>query len=286
MHTPDGFLTDGICLLMIFISAVPLALAIKNVRKNRPAIAPIATVAAIIFLAQMFNFPIESGTSGHLIGATFALLILGIDGAIIAMASVLLVQTLVFGDGGLFAVGANIFNMGVVGIYSSHFIMQWTTVKRHVRIFIASVLSVLAAASAVSIQLALSGTVVFSMVVPAMLFTHSMIGIGEGFLTILLVSIFSNRLRIPGIRTALGLSGMAFLALAAIIPFASDNPDGLEKIAIDYGFFESQTLFYSAPIPEYSVPLIASAWIATVSAAAIGAILSFMLPYSTLAIRG
>ena len=288
MHTPDGLITGWICIAMILISAIPVALAIKNLQKSKSRITAIATVTAIIFLAQMFNFPIENGTSGHLIGATLALLILGLDGAIIAMASVLVIQTLVFGDGGLLAIGANIFNMGIVSVYASHFVMRSVNANDHIRTFLASWTSVLAGAFTLSLQLALSGTVALSLVLPAMLLTHSMIGFAEGFLTILLASMVANRLRNPTIRTSIGISGISLLVLAAIIPFASGEPDGFEMISINYGFFGAQAPVYSAPVPDYAVPLLASTpYLATVLAAGIGYILSFTLPYSSLQmIRG
>ncbi len=289
MHTPDGFVTGWICILMMLISAVPVALALRNLRNglSRSKAASIAAVAAIIFLGQMLNFPIADGTSGHLIGAAFALLMLGTEGAVIAMASVLLVQALVFGDGGMLALGVNMFNMGIIGIYSADLVLQrLRTFNSHIKAFVASWASVVAASIAASVQLALSGTVALGLVLPAMVFTHSIIGFGEGFLTILMLCIFVNRLENPTIRFSLGTSGAFFLIMALLLPFASSSPDGMEMVAINLGFFSSETTLYAAPLPEYALPMFATVpYLALASAALIGYILTFIFPYYTLTLN-
>ena len=267
MHTPDGFVTGWICIVMLLLSFIVIALAVRNLRKTKAA--SIAAVAAIIFLAQMVNFPILGGTSGHLIGAAFALFVLGIEGAVIAMAAVLLVQTLAFGDGGLLSLGVNIFNMGIVAVYAANFVSQRIE-NSYVRTFAASWAAVVAASVACGIQLAASGVPLLAGV-PAMAFTHSIIGFGEGFLTILMVSVMLGRLQNPSLRLALSTSGMAFLAVALLLPFASGAPDGLESVAIRLGFFEN-AMEYAAPF-SYSLGVLA---------ALVGAALAFILSYAVM----
>lgn len=279
MHTPDGFLTGWVCVLMLLLSLIPIALAVRSLRKGLLKAHSIAAVAVVIFLVQMLNFPIAGGTSGHLIGAVFALVILGVEGAVIAMAAVLLLQAVVFGDGGMLALGANIFNMGILSVYSANFVMQRLEAERHVKIFLASWASIIAASAAASIQLALSGTIALGLVLPAMLVTHSVIGIGEGLLTVLILAIVANSLKNPSLRLSLGISGASFLVIALLLPFASESPDGLERIAINLGFFAKQLTLYSAPLADYALPLFAVPYLAVASAALIGSALVFTLAY-------
>jgi len=279
MHTPDGFLTGWVCVLMMLLSTIPIALAVRSLRKGLLKAHSIAAVAAIIFLAQMINFPIAGGTSGHLIGAVFALVILGVEGAVIAMAAVLLLQAVVFGDGGMLSLGANIFNMGILSVYSANFVMQRLEAERHLKIFLASWTAVVAASAAASVQLALSGTIALGVVLPAMLVTHSVIGIAEGLLTVLMVAVAANSLKNPSLRLSLGISGASFLIIAALLPFASEAPDGLERIAINLGFFAKQFTLYSAPLADYALPLFAVPYLAVLSAALIGSALAFALAY-------
>jgi cobalt/nickel transport system permease protein len=244
----------------------------------------IGVVAVIIFLAQMLNFPIASGTSGHLIGASFALLILGVDAAVIAMALVLLVQTLVFGDGGTLAIGANIFNMGIIGVYAADFAYKRINIERNMKIFVASLASVVAASAICALELAASGTSMLWPVLQSMTFTHVLIGLGEGLMTVALVGIFYSRLENITMRTALGTTGIAFLVLAVALPFASGSPDGLERVAIDLGFFGNAVEIYSAPFQDYSVSVLGTIpYLASLSAALAGSVLLFALPH--LAVR-
>src|SRR5688572_16165978 len=148
-------------------------------------------LAAFIFAAQMMNFPVAGGTSGHMLGGALAAILLGPWAAIIVMTSVIGIQALVFQDGGLAVLGANIFNMGVAtafvgyavykliaaaGRYSRSFILSAT--------FAAAWISVMVAALLTSIQLVISDTSELSIVLPAMMGVHALIGIGEGLISV------------------------------------------------------------------------------------------------------
>jgi len=145
-------------------------------------------VAAFIFAAQMVNFPVWGGTSGHLIGAALAVVIFGMWPAMVIMTSVIVMQALLFQDGGLEALGANVFNMGIVGCYLSGLVIG-AGQKLGGKVFYLTVacagwLSVVGAAVFCAIELALSGTTPFVVVLPAMTILHAIIGVFEGFLTI------------------------------------------------------------------------------------------------------
>jgi len=199
MHIPDGFLSPAICVLMYAIS---IAFLIWSWRKARftysRSLAPLLAVSsAFVFAAQMINFPILYGTSGHLVGGTFLSVILGPYAAILSMTVVLMMQALFFADGGIFTFGANVFNMAVIGGLS-FFLVRFLTKdpKRSGRfflsIFITSLASVVLGALACGLQIGFSP--VFSeaggvaVTVPAMLFWHVLIGLGEAAITATLIS--------------------------------------------------------------------------------------------------
>jgi cobalt/nickel transport system permease protein len=147
-------------------------------------------LAAFIFAAQMLNFPIIMGTSGHFLGAALAAILLGPWAAVIIMSCVLIVQCLIFADGGLLTLGANIFNMGVIACLSSYYIYRLITrllgeTKRGMLIgaFIGSWASVSLAAIACGTELWISGIWSAQVAIPAMAGWHYLIGIGEGFIT-------------------------------------------------------------------------------------------------------
>jgi len=160
--------------------------------------APLAGLTAVfIFAVQMLNFPVAAGTSGHLLGAALAMVLVGPYAATLALSVVLIVQAFLFADGGLTALGLNIFNMGVVGVWASFgvfFIVKKLLPKTKSSIvvasFIAALLSVPAAAAGFVLQYAIGANATFSIstVLGAMVGTHVLIGIGEAIITALTVS--------------------------------------------------------------------------------------------------
>ncbi len=161
------------------------------------AIYKMGMVASLVFAAQMFNFPISNGTSGHLIGGVFASVILGPFAGAIVIAVVLAVQALFFADGGLFVMGANIVNMSVVAAIGCYYVYSY--LKRFapewLAIAFAAWLSVVIASAVASLQIGLSGTVDLTVVLKAMVKVHVIIGIAEAAITIMLVNIFRTMLK-------------------------------------------------------------------------------------------
>jgi cobalt/nickel transport system permease protein len=149
-------------------------------------------MAAFIFAAQMVNFPIVGGTSGHLIGAVLAAVTLGPWSASIIMAVILILQSLLFQDGGLTALGANILNMGVIAVFAGYGVYRLLDRYRAFGLFAASWVSVMLAAGACAVELAVAGTIPLAVVLPAMLFWHAFIGVGEGLITAAVVEILSR----------------------------------------------------------------------------------------------
>src|SRR5204862_5172841 len=117
MHIPDGFLSTPVWVSMDALSAGVVGGALRRVQRTlEPERVPLmGMTAAFLFAAQMINFPVAGGTSGHLLGGFLAALLLGPAPAVIVMATVFAAQCLLFQDGGFFALGANLFNMGLIG---------------------------------------------------------------------------------------------------------------------------------------------------------------------------
>src|SRR4030067_973045 len=117
MHIPDGFLDPAVAILMFAVAVGFLAWSWKKVQAtySRSFVSLLAISSALVFAAQMINFPIVFGTSGHLVGGTFLAVLLGPYAAMLSMTIVLMMQALFFADGGVLAFGANVFNMAVLG---------------------------------------------------------------------------------------------------------------------------------------------------------------------------
>ncbi len=300
MHIPDGFLDAKTAVAAAVLSAVGVGMALRQARKTLPArrVPLLGLAAAFVFAAQMLNFPVAGGTSGHLIGATLVAMLLGPGAAAIALTAVLVVQCFLFNDGGLTALGANIFNMAIVATVVGY------GVYRLVRRFVpgqrglilaaafAGWCSTVAAAISCAGQLAISGTVPWAISFPAMAGVHMLIGIGEGLITALVILAIA-RLRAdllddttPAVATPVtafvGFSLVAALGLAIFVaPFACPWPDGLEKVAGTIGFEHHaiEKPLLPAPIPDYTMPGIHSAVVATALAGVIGTVIVFALSW-------
>jgi cobalt/nickel transport system permease protein len=192
LHAPDGFLSLPIAALMWVITIAVTAVAVKKTNEtfDERAIPLMGVTAAFIFAAQMFNFQVIGGTSGHLLGGVLAAVLLGPWAGTLVMVAVVAVQSLVFQDGGLVVMGANIFNMGIIGTIGGYAIYRALCGilggERRARVPAAGVaawVSVFAAAGAMALELSLSGTTDLVVALTAMLSVHALIGIGEALIT-------------------------------------------------------------------------------------------------------
>jgi cobalt/nickel transport system permease protein len=192
LHAPDGFLSLPIAALMWVVTIAVTAIAVKKTNEtfDERAIPLMGVTAAFIFAAQMFNFQVIGGTSGHLLGGVLAAILLGPWAGTLVMVAVVAVQGLVFQDGGLVVMGANIFNMGIIGTLGGYAIYRALCGilggEQRARIPAAGVaawLSVFLAAGAMALELGLSGTTDLVVALTAMLSIHALIGIGEALIT-------------------------------------------------------------------------------------------------------
>ena len=205
MHIPDGFIDIPTSAAFAAIAAGAIAVSIKGAKSSLDdKTAPLAGLTAtFIFAVQMLNFPVAAGTSGHLLGAALATVLVGPYAATLAISIVLLLQSLLFADGGLSALGLNIFNMSIIGVWVSFAIFHLfkrilpkTKISLIAAAGIAALISVPAAAAGFAVQYSIGATAPFSVtsVLAAMVGTHILIGIGESIITIFAVgAILSSR---------------------------------------------------------------------------------------------
>lgn len=295
MHIPDGFLSTLVSLLLWVVTILVVGYALKRVSADlgERQVPLMGVLAAAIFAGQMLNFTVIGGTSGHLMGAAIATILLGPWAAILVMTCVVAIQALIFQDGGLLVLGANIFNMGIVGVLVSYF--TYHTVKRLtsgrywgilVGGFLAAWLSIFIASLAVALQLAFSNTSPANIAIPAMAAIHALIGIGEGLITVgALAFVYSTR---PDLVTGSGqaavggkivwVAGLLIaIALTIASPLASAFPDGLEWVAEQQGFLETARDPIYNIIPDYALPGVSNEALATILAGIIGTFIVFFV---------
>jgi len=197
LHIPDGFLSGGVAAVaaIVAVAAVAYGLKVADRDLDEARVPLLGVLAAFIFATQMLNFPIAGGTSGLLLGATLAAVLLGPWIACLVMAVVLTAQAFLFADGGITALGANVLNMGVLGALLAGFmvaaLVRMLPPSRGAylgAVAVTSWLAVMVGAGATGIQLAISGTIPLGTVMPAMLGVHALIGIGEAVITVAAVS--------------------------------------------------------------------------------------------------
>ena len=293
MHVPDGFINAPISATAGFISFSSIWITTKTANRflADKLIAVAGMMSALIFVLQIINFPIAAGTSGHLLGGTLAVVVLGPSLGILCVSIVVIIQGLFFADGGLSALGINILNIAIItGLFSWFVIKYWTKmlgtkpITLLVGSFFAGIISVVMSSLGFVTEYALGGTVSVPIekVVIAMVSTHFFIGIGEGLVTVLILSLLL-KVR-PDIifmikhkeehNKSLPLIGVFILIILfsmLAIPFASSAPDGLEKVASDFGFNElSETpLFFEG----YSLPGIGNRIISVVAGGFLGVLI-------------
>jgi len=193
VHIPDGFLNVATVATTAAVSAGGVANAVRLTGKQlkEKQVPLMGVLAAFIFAAQMLNFPIAGGTSGHFMGAALAAILLGPWAGLLIMTCVLVGQCFIFQDGGLLALGANIFNMGIIGCFSSYYMYRISisllgsnNKGRLIGGFVSAWIAIFLASIACAIELAVSGASPWGIVLPAMAGVHALIGIVEGLITV------------------------------------------------------------------------------------------------------
>ncbi|MEI7921534.1 MAG: energy-coupling factor ABC transporter permease [Planctomycetota bacterium] len=295
MHISDGVLSGIVSASCGVAAFAGCAICVRQFRRTAlPEQTPrMGLVAAFIFAAQMVNFPLGfAPISGHLMGGTLAAVLLGPWGGGLVMASVLIVQAVLMGDGALTALGANWLNMGLIGSVASASVLSFIMRAGSGRIgvitatMLAAWFSVILSAAAFSLELAFSsGFGSFGEVLAWMVLVHCVIALGEALITGMVLRgvvwsrpdfIHSHQEKIEPvkIRHRLGwLSGGLTITAAILVflaPLASSDPDGLEFIGKKFGFLPESESTYRAPFPDYSIPGLPDGRWSTVAAGLIG----------------
>lgn len=314
MHIPDGFINGTTSLGAGLVAAGSLGAGLRQAgRRLADRQVPLAGLAAaFIFAAQMINFPVGVGTSGHLIGGGLAAVLLGPWLATVVLSVVVGVQALIFADGGVSALGLNILNMAVLAPWTAWLLFKLirAMLPRTQRAVIgsagvASAVSVVVAALGFVLEYALGGTggAPVRTVLIAMGGVHVLIGIGEGLITAAIVAavlaarpdivagagdLLEGAARTPrrvGRFAAAGL-GVALLIAAFLSPFASKSPDGLERVAQDQGFADaaqSNLVEERSPLAGYQIG--GDGALATAIAGVVGVGVVFGVGYAAVRLR-
>lgn len=274
MHIPDGFLSARVALGYAALSALGVGAACYRLRaqRDRRASALLGVSAAFVFAAQMVNFPVAAGTSGHLVGSALVGALLGLPGALVVMTAVIIVQCFVLADGGVFALGANVFNMGLVGCVVGCCCYRLlcgagpSLTRRVASVAFAGWCATVAGAVSCAGQLSLSGAARLSVVLPALLGVHALIGVGEAVISAVVVASvlrFRPELLENGAGVGLGARSPAALvyaglglsvAVAALLaPLACAAPDGFSRVVQALGLRSSAHAPSLAPLAEYGL---------------------------------
>ncbi len=308
MHIPDGFISApvsaGAALPALGSLVAALARASRTLKERLVPFAGLT--AAFIFVLQMLNFPVAAGTSGHLIGGALAAILLGPWMGIVAVSVVVIVQALLFADGGITALGLNVLNMAVitVGVAWPVFrLLSRLLPQRSAGVLVASMVAAWGSVPASSIGFAIEywiggqGGVDPGLVFSAMVGVHALIGIGEGLITAAAIgAVLAVRPDLVAGAEGLGISvddattpsrvavgsfvaagvAVAVALVVFVAPFANPNPDGLERVAENTGFLDTaQDHPIGGPLADYGVAGIDNPWIGTAVAGLIGTGITF-----------
>ncbi|MCE5204012.1 MAG: energy-coupling factor ABC transporter permease [Actinomycetia bacterium] len=297
MHIPDGMLDTKTWVSTWVGSAGALAYAVSRVRRELKdnKIVLMAVLAALVFALQMLNFPVAGGTSGHFAGGAAVAIILGPWPAVVVMAAVLVVQALLFADGGITALGANMIDMAIVGplvgwlVYRAFRSVAASARIRPVAAFAAGWIACVAGALCAALLLWISGRVPLAAGLAAMGFWHVLIGLGEGAITAGLVTYLasvrpdlladevSQGIK-PARDVAVSLGVLAVVA-AGFSFLASARPDGLEFVYEQVGRPFQGGHAVPSPMAGYAVPFVTNSTVAGVLAGIVGVIVTGTLAY-------
>ena len=197
MHIPDGFLSPSVAITAFIITIIFWAISFKKTKLTDKQVPIMGLLTALFFAAMMMNYPIVGGTTAHLLGGASLGLILGPFAGCISVTIILVLQALLFGDGGLTTLGANVLNMGIIGIFVPcalfllmNKVLKGTGKKLYIVIFVSAFVGDVLAAIAAGTELGLSQPTFqygLSVAVPAMAINHSIIGAAEGVVTMILI---------------------------------------------------------------------------------------------------
>lgn len=286
VHIPDGFLTVPVWGGLAAVTAPAVAWASRRASAcEGAATAPrMGVLGAFVFAAQMINFPVGLGASGHLVGGALLTAILGPAAATVVMTAILVIQALVFQDGGLLALGANAFNMGLAGVWLAAAVYRVLPPSRWFGAFAGGFVSVFAAAVLCLGQLALSGVRypqgVLALSLTVFLITAALEGIITASVLRSLEQLKPGWISSRSRETRPVLAMLLLIALALSLGgflLASSAPDGLERLAGMAGLEGKEFALFSAPWPDYETLAASNPWLRRAGPALAGLLLTYVL---------
>jgi cobalt/nickel transport system permease protein len=281
VHIPDGFLSTPVWAAMDAAAAPAVAFVVRRAQRgfDEAKVPLLGVMGAFIFAAQMINFPVGVGTSGHLVGGALLACTLGPAAASVVMCAILGIQALVFQDGGVLALGANVFNMAIAGVLAGYLPYHlWGRGKgRRAAIFAGGALSLLTSATLALAELLISGVRMPATVLGVSLALFAISALVEGAITVAVIlaleRIQPNVMRAPSAGRS---PAMATLALAALllaaggVVFASSSPDGIARLAIQTGIASHAHTLISTPLKDYQATWLGTGWPAQAGAGVAG----------------
>ncbi len=290
-HIPDGFLSAPVIAGTALASAGALAIAARRSRDSLGGQeAPLlGATTAFVFAAQMLNFPLGAGVSAHLLGSVLVATLVGPWAGMLVIFAVVLVQALLFQDGGIAALGANTLNLAVIGVGGGYATFRWVLALLGVgprraisAAAVAAYVSAVLVGVAAAVELALSDTLPFDTALIAVVGSHALVGFGEAALTAALLSLVYRTQ--PGLMAnlatpsgaergwAYGLAGMSVIVAVVAAYGASSSPDAFEAAMEQLGIEGTALAHFTGPFADYTAP-IGGPWVA----AAFGVALVFAL---------
>jgi cobalt/nickel transport system permease protein len=281
MHIPDGFLSTPVWAAFSAVSLPAVGVLTRRAQSNleESKVPLMGVMGAFVFAAQMINFPVGAGTSAHLLGSALLAYTLGPAAAAVVMTAILVIQALVFQDGGILALGANIFNMALAGVLAAYLPYRWwgRGRLRRVAIFLGGTLAVAAGALLAIAELLLSGVPMPRAILGLSLGLFLVNALIEGGITLAVVEALERMnpgwVRAdarPG-RMALAALALAAVLLAAVgVLFASAAPDGLESLAARAGIASQAKALIKTPLADYETSFFESPWLRKATAGIAG----------------
>ncbi len=286
MHIPDGFLSTPVWVALDAAAAPAVGWLARRAQQRFDAgrTPLLGVMGAFVFAAQMINFPVGVGTSGHLVGGALLAVTLGPAAASVTMTAILALQALVFQDGGILALGANVLNMAVFGVLAGYLPYHYLagTRWRRVAIFAGGALSVMTGAVLAIAELLLSGIRMPGAVLGISLGLFAVAAALEGAITLAVVGALEamggGLVRAPAAARSRALAAVALAAvlLAAVgVMFASASPDGLERLAEQAGIAGQARNLVATPLADYDARFLGTPWLRKAGAGLVGLALIF-----------
>lgn len=283
MHIPDNFLSTPVWAALDAVSISAVGLMVKRASRDleEVRIPLLGVMGAFVFAAQMINFPVGAGTSGHLVGGALLASTLGAAPAVLVMTTIIAIQALVFQDGGILALGANVFNMAVAGVLVGYWPYRlWGANRRNAAIWTGGFLSVMASGTLALAELLISGVAMPHVWVLTSLGLFAVNAIIEGAITVSVIQALEKLnpgfVQRPGRssgRVLAALSGAGVLLGIAGFLLASSAPDGIQRLGQGLGLTAKTS--FDTPFANYTFGHFESAWLRRAAAGLAGLLLIY-----------